>query len=96
MASLVQRLNGLATAVGTHIRDSVKPRLLPVGGTTGQVLIKTATTDFVTAWQTPSGGGGSQQVFVQQTRPAGNGPWEWWQTDATGRPIKLIIANGAP
>jgi hypothetical protein len=31
---------------------------VPTGGTTGQVLTKTSATDFATAWQTPSGGGG--------------------------------------
>ena len=39
-------------------------------------------------------GGGSQQVFVQETRPAGNGPWIWWKTDATGRIIGCVVANG--
>ncbi|WP_449471633.1 hypothetical protein [Sphingobium chungangianum] len=36
---------------------------VPTGGTTGQVLIKVDGTDFNTAWQTPSGGGGSSQPW---------------------------------
>ena len=32
---------------------------VPVGGTTGQVLTKLSATNYDTAWQTPSGGGGS-------------------------------------
>jgi hypothetical protein len=31
---------------------------VPTGGTTGQVLTKTSSSDYATAWQTPSGGGG--------------------------------------
>lgn len=41
-----------------------------------------------------AGGAVSQQVFVQQTRPAGNGPWIWWQTDAAGAIIDCVVANG--
>jgi hypothetical protein len=40
------------------------------------------------------GGGGSQEVFVQQTRPAGNGPWTWWKTNAAGAIIDCVVANG--
>jgi hypothetical protein len=42
------------------------------------------------------GGGGSQQVFVQQARPATPGPWTWWKTNAAGQPINLIINDGNP
>jgi hypothetical protein len=42
-----------------------------------------------------SGGGGSQQVFVQQTRPSATGPWQWWVTNATGNIINLIVNDGA-
>jgi hypothetical protein len=31
---------------------------VPTGGTTGQVLTKTSSTDYATNWQTPTGGGG--------------------------------------
>lgn len=50
-----------------------------------------------TAWYdlaATGSGGGSQEVFVQQTRPAGNGPWMWWETDAGGEIIDLTVANG--
>lgn len=36
------------------------------------------------------------EVFVQQTRPAGNGPWVWYQTDGAGVIIDTIIADGGP
>ncbi len=32
---------------------------VPTGGTTGQVLTKTSSTNYDTYWATPSGGGGS-------------------------------------
>jgi hypothetical protein len=41
------------------------------------------------------GSGGSQQVFVQQTRPAEPGPWAWWVTNATGAVVNLIVNDGA-
>jgi hypothetical protein len=69
---------------------------VPAGGTTGQVLAKINATDFNTQWVTPSGGGGgSQEVYVQQARPSAAGPWQWWVTDATGRIINLIVNDGA-
>lgn len=37
--------------------------------------------------------GGTQQVFVQDTRPAGLGPWNWWRTES-GVIVDLIIADG--
>ena len=42
-----------------------------------------------------SGGGGSQQVFTQQTRPAQPGPWVWYETDADGKIIDLTVNDGA-
>lgn len=43
----------------------------------------------------PGGGGGTQQVFVQQTRPTEPGPWMWWETDASGNLINLTVNDGA-
>jgi hypothetical protein len=40
------------------------------------------------------GAAGSQEVFVQESRPPGLGPWMWWQTDADGNIIDLTIADG--
>lgn len=40
--SLQTRLTALATGIANYIRDSVTPRLLPTGGTTGQVVAKTS------------------------------------------------------
>ena len=95
--ALVDQINALATRIAAQFRDTVMPRVLPAGGSTGQVLTKTAGTNYSVNWQTPSGGGGggSQQVFVQQTRPTETGPWVWWQTNASGQIVNLIVNDGA-
>ena len=40
-----------------HLWDAFKSRLLPSGGTAGQVLAKSSGTDYDVGWVTPSGGG---------------------------------------
>lgn len=70
MASLQDRLTALATRVGVQVK-AMTPRLLPGGGTTGQVLTKTSASDYATSWQTPAaggggGGGGLTQAQVDQ------------------------------
>ena len=57
MATLKERLDSLATAIGNHIRDAVVPRLLPPGGTAGQALIKGTGTDYDVSWGAVGGGG---------------------------------------
>ena len=52
MATLASRISLLSTRIANYIRDSVTPRLLPSGGTSGQVLQKTSATDYATAWKT--------------------------------------------
>ena len=54
--SLAANINLLAQRTGNALRDLVMPRLLPAGGAVGQVLAKTAATDFAAAWQTPASG----------------------------------------
>jgi hypothetical protein len=34
-------------------------------------------------------------VYVQASRPTTSGPWTWWQTDASGQVIDLIVNDGA-
>jgi hypothetical protein len=53
VATLASRISLLSTAIGNYIRDSVKPRLLPAGGSSGQVLAKSSATDYATGWVTP-------------------------------------------
>lgn len=58
MATLVDRIVLLTTAIQTKF-NAVTPRLLPSGGTSGQVLTKSSATDYAAAWTTPAAGGGS-------------------------------------
>ena len=55
--SLVSRVSAGFTAVRDKINLMV-PRLLPAGGSAGQVLSKTSASDYATAWTTPAAGGG--------------------------------------
>lgn len=57
MATLAARIAALATATGNYLRDSVLPRLLPTGGTSGQLLAKTSANNYAVGWvNAPSGG----------------------------------------
>lgn len=38
---------------------------------------------------------GQSGIFVQQSRPTEQGPWMWWQTDASGNLINLTVNDGA-
>jgi hypothetical protein len=69
---------------------------VPAGGVAGQLLAKTSAVDFSTQWVDPAGGSGAQEVYVQQTRPPGPGPWMWWQTDETGLIVDLVVNDGGP
>ena len=66
MATLVSRLGDLTGAVRDKINLMV-PRLLPSGGSTGQVLSKTSATNYATQWSTPSGVGSSFDVTAAHT-----------------------------
>ena len=52
MADLSTRVGLLATRVANYLRDNVLPRVLPSGGSTGQVLVKSSAADYATAWAT--------------------------------------------
>lgn len=56
--SLASRVSAGFTAVRDKINLMV-PRLLPAGGSAGQVLAKTSASDYAAAWTTPAAGGGS-------------------------------------
>ena len=52
MTTLSERVALLATGIANYIRDSIKPRLIPSGGSANQVLRKTSGTDYATEWST--------------------------------------------
>ena len=64
--SLATRIADLATAIGTDIK-ALFGRALPAGGAAGQVLAKTAATDYAVGWVNQSGGGGGSVQKVELT-----------------------------
>jgi hypothetical protein len=55
--SFASRVNDLAGAIRDKINLMV-PRLLPSGGTSGQVLAKTSAADYAAGWVDAASGGG--------------------------------------
>ena len=56
--TLIARISALITSIGADIK-ALYGRVLPSGGTTGQLLAKTSATNYATQWiDPPSGGGG--------------------------------------
>lgn len=56
--SLATRIADGFAAVRNKLNLMV-PRLLPSGGSTGQVLTKSSSDDYATGWTTPASGGGA-------------------------------------
>lgn len=54
--TLKERVEVLATRMGNYIRDNILPRLLPSGGTSGQVLSKSSNSDYAVQWVNQSAG----------------------------------------
>lgn len=57
MATLASRINDLASAVRGKF-NQIMPRLIPTGGTSGQVLTKASNADYSLTWSSPSSGDG--------------------------------------
>jgi len=49
----------------SHLNSTAQSRLMPTGGTTGQVLAKKSNTNYDTEWKTVSGGGAVDSVNGQ-------------------------------
>lgn len=67
----------LVAAAGTDGADGADGEGVPIGGTTGQVLTKASATDFDTAWETPTGGGGPN---ISRTVSVVNSDCFFWDT----------------
>lgn len=50
----------------THFWNVFKSRLLPSGGSSGQVLAKSSATDYDVTWVNQSGGGGGDVATVAE------------------------------
>lgn len=59
---LFTNLKDLAAAVATDVK-AILPRLIPAGGTDGQVLTKSTATAYVTKWSTPAAGSGASPLI---------------------------------
>lgn len=59
MSMLVNGVNALATRIANYLRDTILPRLVPAGGSTGQVLAKASATNHHLAWADAAAGGGA-------------------------------------
>lgn len=55
--TLQQRIAALITSIGSDVK-ALFGRVLPPGGTAGQVLSKSSGSDYAVAWSTPASGGG--------------------------------------
>ncbi len=76
-ANNLSELTGTASTARTNLglgTAAVEPatKLVPAGGTTGQVLTKLSNADWDDAWATPSGGGGAN---FQEFTTAGTFTW---------------------
>jgi len=75
------RITGAVTYMITPatIGAATSAQGLPAGGTTGQVLTKTSTTNYAANWQTPAGGA---SITVSDTAPGSPTPGAlWWKSD---------------
>lgn len=61
------------TYVQGYLDETVEPRLIPAGGTTGQALLKASNTNFDTVWGNVAGGGSAPNYFRSITPPPSNG-----------------------
>lgn len=66
MSVLDDRLKSFAAAIKTKL-DALQARLVPAGGSSGQVLAKASSTNFDLTWATPSAGGGSSAPVIVTT-----------------------------
>ena len=69
MATLAARITDLATRIGVEIK-AMAPKLVPAGGTTGQVLAKASATNHHLAWVDAGGGSADADYGLISSSPA--------------------------
>lgn len=80
---------GLGTA-------AVEPatKLVPTGGTTGQVLTKTSNTNWDLSWTTVSGGGGGGGIDIQTFGSSTTSGTFTWTKPANAKLVEVILWSG--
>lgn len=91
--TLQERLSALISAVGADVK-ALYARAMPSGGTAGQVLTKTSSSDYAATWQTPSPG-----TQIDDNSPSGSKTYssskiESVATSAANQ-VKNELLNGA-
>lgn len=71
--SLTSRISDLAGAIRDKF-NAITPRLIPAGGSSGQVLIKGPGADYDAGWQTVAGAGPGNLV-ISEEQPANSCLW---------------------
>ena len=96
--SLASRVGLLSTRVSNYLRDSVLPRLLPAGGSAGQVLTKSSATNYAVGWTTPAAGGGSSTkgTATFTITPAANSYATVSIDDTTVTATSVVLPTMAP
>lgn len=90
--TLSERVAALATAVAAHIKTAIAPRLVPAGGTAGQVLAKTSAANYALGWQSAAGAG-VDPLDLTVTAPAAPaaGAVRIFRRDLAGRQMPAFI-----
>lgn len=91
--TLQERLSAFISAVGTDVK-ALFARSMPSGGTTGQVLTKSSSSDYAASWQTPSPGVQIDDATTSGTKTYSSNKIESVATAAANQ-AKNEILNGA-
>jgi hypothetical protein len=88
-ASTARTNLGLGTA-------AVEPatKLVPAGGTTGQVLSKVSATDWDLTWATAGGGGGGGGIDIQTFGSSTTSGTFTWTKPANAKAVEIILFSG--
>lgn len=97
--SFSSQVSALAGAIRDKL-NTITPRLIPAGGTTGQVLSKSDSADYAFGWTDSLGGGGGDDgtsdpldltVTAPGTPPAGT--VRLFRQDIAGRPYPAFVSS---
>lgn len=97
-ASLPAGTNGQILSLAAGVPDWIDvPPSLPVGGTTGQALVKTSGTDYAVGWSTIDPGivaSAAQALASGATATLPAGQRKRIKVNSTGGPLPFVLPNG--